>query len=662
VLVLIGGMAKPTHDTLANLVTQRLYAARQYRESTNVFEGQTIEGWFADTFNDYNRIYPSYVLKRHPDIYGYFGLTNLKVDACVAHLISKYAHAIDAPFVFEVSQNPELSDKDKIDVDSQLDKILNVTMGELNFTYEPRGSGRSILQPNGVIKPDMLKFLEEQRKLLVENRRELSIAKAKEAAVFHEGYIKDQLMVQASGWNQSPVKHWKDWVTYPYAVMVGNEYKNITDPVWTKSGIKLVQKTIPTFRSPDPWDIYIASDAATAQDGQGVTEIIMRTKQEFLGLRELEKSHGYKVSEIDRVIEDRSSTSYGWMENTDYSNKRYMHHGEDCYLCMIHQGAISSSELSDHGITGFGNSKTEYFNAVIEVVGNRTIRFEVLKTINNKRNYFSSSYSPSSGYAGQSVAMKLHERQMEINELMFSKARNQWQSSGPNLFPNANYFDSPEDFQLEPYSISFSRPNENGNSAANGRPFDQFQITPMFRMLTQEVRELMILADEECGIPSMFSGTSRGGTSNTTLGGAVLQQTNGEAGMEAAIFSLDKSVYEPMFTQLHYANLLDSSIEKEYKRGDLQIVGRGIFGKKREELRRREMLQLRPMLDADAQRQIVPKKMYADSVKQMYSGSGFDTSSMAGGLAGEEVSSLSNLHKPDARSYTPNQENLGSLQ
>jgi hypothetical protein len=656
-------LQKPA-DTLAILVTSRLYRARLWREQYPIFEGASCDRWFEDCHKDYHKIYSDGLKQQHPDIYGFFGLTNLKIDAATAHLTTKYAHALDAPFVFEVSENPELNERDELEVTRQLDQLLYTGMSDRQLFMEPAGASRSVLDSNRIFKPAVKLWMEERRKELVANRRELTTAKARESAVYNQNYIKDQLMLPASGWNTAPVQFFKNLLLHPYSVMVGNEYRTVTDTVWAGKGIKFVQKTIPTWRTPDPLDIYIASDATTAQDGEGVTELLKRSRFELLSLREMEESHGYKASAIDELLKDHSQGSgdTNWMERSAIQSKRIALTDNDTFVCMVHQGLVSAKELSEHGVTGYGSKADEFYNATIEVCGNRTIRLELVKTADNRRNYFSSSFSGSNSYAGQSVAMKLHERQTEINILMFAKAENQWNSSGPNIFPNVQFFDDVTEFQLKPWSTTNQSPRMDGQ--AIGKPLETYQPTAMFRQHMQEVRELMIMADEECGIPSMISGTSRGGVSNTTLGGAVLQQTNGEAGMEAATYRLDKSVFEPMFTQLHYSNLMDKSgtIPAEYKRGDLQVVGRGIYGKKRQELQRREMLQMRPMLDADAQIGIIPSAMHKTAIKQMYAGGGFDVSGMQGGAASSELHSLSNLPKKDARTYTPEQQTLGAFQ
>jgi hypothetical protein len=653
-------MAK-SEDRLANLVIDRMNAARLWREGFAIFEGESADWWFEACHKDYHKIYSDGLKLLHPEIYGFFGLTNLKIDAATAHLTTKYAHALDAPFVFEVSENPELNEKDSDWVNEQLNNRLAVQMRETGTTLSDAGTSRSVLDSSRIFKPAVKKFLEEQRKVLVANRRELSTATAKEAALYNQNYVKDQLMLPSSGWNTAPTQFFKNLLLHPYSVMVGNEYHHVTDTVWKGSKIEFVQKTIPTWRTPDPWDIYISSDSATAQDGQGVTEILRRSRAEIEALKGLEESHGYKADQIDKILtEDLGCGNTGLTAPSKIQSKRIALVDKDSFTCLVHQGVLSAKELADHGVTGYGSSASEFYNAAIEVIGNRTIRLQIVKTPDNRRNYFSSAFSVGNSYAGQSVAMKLHERQTEINILMFAKGENQWHSSGPNLFPNMQYFEDAANFQLKPWSTNYQRPTENGQP--QGKPLDTYQPAALFRTMTAEVRELMILADEECGVPSMFSGLSRGGVSNNTLGGAVLQQTNGEAAMEAATFRLDKTVIEPMFTQLHYGNLLDDSIPKEYKRGDLQVVGRGIYGKKKAELQRREMLQLRPMLDADAQSGIVPTAMLKNAVKQMYAGSGFDASAMQGGAAANELSSLADLRKPDARTYTPEQQTLGALQ
>jgi hypothetical protein len=660
-------MQKPK-DTLAKLVMARLEDARQYRNNSCIFGGKSIDSWFDVVDCDYNKIHSDCEKKAYPEMTGYFGLTNLKIDAAVAHVKTKYAHAVDAPFVFDISENPELDEDDEKWVTAQLDLRTSTTMRDMQLTYEPAGSSRSVLQENRILKPSWLKFTQEQREEVKANQIELRIQKAREAANYHQSYVKDQLHNPSSGWSQTANTLFFDLLKDPYCVIAGNEYRSVTDTIWSGNGIKFVNKVVPTWRRVDPRNVYISSDSSSAQDGQGVTEIIERSKNDLIALKELSEELGYKHDEIDKLINECGIQKMDWL-GYGYTDKTGWADASQTTLhkiaCLVHQGLLSGDELSKHGVTGYGKAKDAYFNCSIEICNGRTIRCQVIKAPDNRRNYFSASYTVNGNYHGVSPAMKLHDRQVEINRLMFSKARNQHAASGATLFPNAQFFEDPENFNLEPYEVHWAKPQMSGQP--NGRAIDTFQVQANFRLYHAEIRDIMILADEECGIPSMFSGLSRGGVSNSTLGGAVLQQTNGELGMESAIINLDKQVIEPMFTQTHLYNLQSKDIPKHYKRGDLQVMGRGIYGKKQEEMKNRAMAQFLPRLDADAASGIVPKPMLKNAMKQIYAGQGFDTSYMQGGMASNEVDRLTappqtGLSSTDNRTYNQQQNMIGAFQ
>ena len=643
-------------DNLASLAMSRLHIAKSHRDTHQIYQGRTIAQWFEIAAQDYAKVYSDAIRKAHPDIYGFFGLTNLKVDACTSHLMAKYAHALDAPFVFEISQNPELNDDDNMWVNQQTERRLTVTMNETGLSYAAPGTSTSVFERPNIFKPAVRQFIEQQKKELRENYREVAIKKSQEAAVYSQNFVKDQLMNPQSGWDVAPIQLIKNMLLYPYAAMAGNEYKSVSGTVWDKGSIKYITETIPTWRNIDPWNLYIAPDARHAQVGSYAIEVVKRTRKELADILHCEDNYGYKKPAIKSMLEAYSSST-NWVGEKPLQNNSQFD-DKDTFTCVVFQGLLSQSELTSYNVTGYGNAKDRFVNVAIEVVGNTTIRLEVIKTPNNARNYYSASFNGSEGYAGQSIAMKLHERQVEINLLMYAKGQNQWQSSGANLFVNGQYFDDLADFKLEPHSATLMRATETGSA---GRPFDSYQTQPMFRMMTAEIRELMILADEECGIPSVISGVTRQGAASQPLGTTVIQKSAGEAALDAATKLLDKTVLEPMFTQLHLANLQDNKIPAQYRRGDLQIVGRGIYGLAREQERQMMMANMRPQLDADVQRGIVPKEMYADSVKSMYAAGGFDVSAMQGGAASEELRQ-SNLPKADGRTYTPPQQNLGVTQ
>jgi hypothetical protein len=324
---------------------------------------------------------------------------------------------------------------------------------------------------------------------------------------------------------------------------------------------------------------------------------------------------------------------------------------------IIHQGTFSYDELSDCGVTGI--QKGEWYNAVAEVFLNRVIRFEMLPIENNARTYYTAQHMRNnSTYAGESVLTKLYDLQREINMTLFMRQRNAYYASGKSTVVNGSALQKPGDFSLMPFSRNFANPlNQQGQTWIA----QQIGTDPLFGQYNQHMREMMIEADEIAGVPSLFQGTSRGGVGRTTLGGAVLEQTNGERMMDNSIINLDTTLIEPMVEHLHMDNLLYEDIPSEYRTGDIVVQGKGIFGLKEIELKQRLLQESLPMLMQTTQSGITPPTMLEDGLRDYYQGKGVNTSSWQSGRSQTEFAQAG-LNPPqtsDGRTYNPQQSMAG---
>jgi hypothetical protein len=324
---------------------------------------------------------------------------------------------------------------------------------------------------------------------------------------------------------------------------------------------------------------------------------------------------------------------------------------------IIHQGLFSYQELSDCGVTGL--EKGEWYNANVEVFLNKVLRFEVLPLENNARTYYTAQHMRNNGtYAGDSVLTKLYDLQREINMTLFMRQRNAYYASGKSTVVNGSALQKPGDFSLMPFSRNFANPlNQQGQTWIA----QQVGTDPLFGQYNQHMREMMIEADEIAGVPSLFQGTSRGGVGRTTLGGAVLEQTNGERMMDNSIINLDTTLIEPMVEHLHIDNLLFEDIPREYKTGDIVVQGKGIFGLKEIELKQRLLQESLPMLMQTTQAGITPPDMLSDSLRSYYNGKGVETSSWQSSQSQNEFASAG-LNAPqtnDGRTYNPQQSMVG---
>jgi hypothetical protein len=644
-----------TLQSFANTVVSRFNNDRLWR-SQLTFGGASLNTWFERTYRMYNGIHDPEEVSREKarsgvDIStnGYFSLARLKVDAASAHILSKYQHAMEAPFVLQPSNNPELNKDQESEIRSGVAQKLieQLNAGGLNESDIWDSQSKKVTDP--AVKQWLNSKVEEMRVTV----REGAINLSKEACSYHHGFIADQL--DNGGWNNAGAVLIHNLCAEPYTALCARENRSQVLPKWKGNKVVMESSVIPTFRALNPRNLYLASDAISAQTGAGVTELTLRSRADLISLYKTDDDSIIKENILD-CISRMTSRNTDALLNQDWLGTG--HANQIMLQSLVHQGLFSGDELSRGGIKGYG--ATDYINATVEVFLGRVIRFSVLPYENNQRNYYTAQHVRSSNsYAGESILTKLYHIQNEVNMAMYLRKRNMYHASGPSLLIHGNAFNRPESFRLTPFSHSFSNPS---NLNGNGRAVDQINVTPIFRQIDEQLKALMVQADEIAGIPSLFSGLSRGGLSRNTLGGAVLEQTNGERVIDMSIINLDTTLIEPMIEHLHYENLTtEKDIPKEYKRGDIKVQGRGIYGLKEVELKQRLLTQSLPMLMQTTQAGVTPTSTLEGALKDYYSGSGIDTSAIASQGSQREFASAG-LNPPqtsDQRTYNPQQSMTG---
>ena len=579
---------------------------------------------------------------------GYYPVGRIKTDSAAAYLSGKYQHAISAPFVFEPSRDPKLNDQQKDLVRDGIGQQLLAQMQAAGLTEED------------VFDPVTKKFRDKSVEIWLKDQadtmrvtvRERSIELAKKAAEYHHGFIEDQLIV--GGWGAAAAVIMRNLVAEPYTALAARETRAVRLQEWKGNKPISVLKDVPTFRAIDPRNLFLAPDSTSAQDGSGVSELRMYTRDTLLMMYKTEDDAIVKENVLACLMDMRSeATSMDWLNLQGEAgpiepNSAYG---------IIHQGTFSYDELTDCGVTGI--KKGEWYNASAEVFLNRVIRFEILPIENNARTYYTAQHMRNTGtYAGDSVLTKLYDLQREINMTLFMRQRNAYYASGKSTVVNGAALQKPGDFSLMPFSRNFANPlNQQGQTWIA----QQIGTEPLFGQYNQHMRELMVEADEIAGVPSLFQGTSRGGVGRTTLGGAVLEQTNGERMMDNSIINLDTTLIEPMIEHLHMDNLLYEDIPAEYRTGDIVVQGKGIFGLKEIELKQRLLQESLPMLMQTTQAGITPPDMLSDSLRTYYKGKGVETSSWQSSQSQREFASAG-LNAPqtnDGRTYNPQQSMVG---
>lgn len=645
-------------DSLAAAVVDRFRRAQQHRKNFMVLNS-TVDIWFDRVNMAYNKAHELEQLAMFPGLQGYFGLTTMKVNTAVAHLKNKYSHALELPAVLTPSANPDLPPERKQEAANRMLRQLSERLLSSGISWE------DVISDDGV-SPLVKKYVSTHKDQIKNLMREAEVTIAKQIAAAQSMVMKDQL--DTGGWRLAGMNMLQRLVLEPYVCIRAGHLQSTKVQNW--QGRKVINQIedLPHFETLRGIDCYHAPDATNAQTGSFFIQIAERSRTDLVAMLDMRDADGkaiYFGEQIEKVLSHYNGIGQGWIDARSLNGNtlgagmadgiNWDQRPNSTMPVLIHEGTFRGCDIDDY-ISGLEPEKL--YEVEIEIIGNRTIKANLTAHPDNARTYYSTSYSKSSDtYAGTSVAMMLRDRQLEVNVMMAAKNRNAWHSSGPMMTINGGYFSHPEDIQLEPFGMAYMNPK----SGLSGPNFGMqaTEVRPMFQMLHNEIRATMVLADEECGVPSLFSGLSRGGISQTTLGGAVLEQTNGEKMMDSAIINVDLEVIEPMIKSLYKYNVIYGDFEL---RGDIDIVGRGINGLKDEELRRRAMQSNIPLLMQTTQAGLTPKPMLEAALRDYYDQTGFDVSSMPGAEAAIELSNINIAPQPqpDARTYVPEPQRYGA--
>lgn len=597
-------------DRLAAVVSNRVSNARRARNSATVL-GARVETWFQRCELMLNKRHERDAQAAFPDMVGYFGFGMLKVNATTAKLKTTYSTALGLPFKMEASARPELNA-------AETETVKNRVARNLADYLAARGLS---LDDVPAPAPDYVtKWLRKNTEGVRVQLTEAARTAAAEDISYQADVMRDQY--QKGGWPAAANALFHDLVSKPYAV-AAYDYASTRDYRWDGNKVAARLSMLPQFRRVRPEDFIFGSDSSSAQDGEGCTEERWRSRSELLAIAGTPDAMraGYSPEAIMRLLTTYEKGDLNWSQAANFrmignvTSNCWSQTPANRILTYVHQGVFSAAELAELGLV----APAPLSNATLEVTGGYVIRAQLTAHPLGGRSYYAATYNGPGPY-GASPLMILRDRQMEINWLMYAKNRNAWHVSGPSVVFNSSYFDAPEDVKLSPFSQHWASPK---NNSQHNWGVQQVNVNPIFGSLHEEVRRTMILGDEESGVPSLFSGLTRGGAGATTLGGAILTKTQGEMGVDSAVINLDIGIIQPMGLALHFDNLQYLS-DKRYKRGDVELIGRGLAGlrdREQEARLRAGALPLAVQLNAQG---IVPNETLIGALRDYFADSGID--------------------------------------
>ncbi|MGL4994548.1 MAG: hypothetical protein ACRC6G_00050, partial [Deefgea sp.] len=323
-------------NSIKTAVVSRFQAAKLFR-GQHTFGGANIDKWFERTYRMYNNIHDPDQVAREKQRSGidlceqaYYPFGRLKVDAARVYVDGTYSHAVEAPFVFEPTRNPTLNDSQKGEISIDIARLVSKQLAETGLDYPDIWSKST----KSVKDPQIDVWLKGQVDKMTTTYNDKAKELAAEACTFRADYIADQL--DFGGWLDAWPVITHNLMAEPYTAMCAREAKAFATNKWVGSKSKRVVKTAPSFRAIDPRNLYLAPDSHSAQDGNGVTELTLRTVSDLIALYRSEDESICKEGVLAAIAKmSKDGTENNWLGMAQANEVMQQTHS------LVHQGLFS---------------------------------------------------------------------------------------------------------------------------------------------------------------------------------------------------------------------------------------------------------------------------------------------------------------------------------
>lgn len=603
-----GKKGDDARDRLAERVMAQFRKAKDFRGSCSVM-GKSVDGWLNRLERAYHKVHEADEVAERQGMSTYYGLIAQKTNMTASFLRSKYVGFKMFPFSLEATPVVELPEESR-------KRGLAIVRGRLlTQMMQAGGLPPEALVRDGLLLPEVARFVEEQARQAKEELRAEEFKIAQRAAANMTKLIQDQF---SEGNFEEAMSEFVFYLSLYPTAFLALEYEAVEDSRWR--GNKFVRETVvrPVFRAINPKNAFPASDASSANDGTAFIELAERSRAQlasFLGNDEL----GY----LDDAIKDVLDNGDGNWLDVDGDNERLFDDDGDLIHVLRCQMAVSGAELAEYGVKLDGGEEANryrYFNADIEVCNGKVIRVVLVQSPMGRRTYFSASYKKlGRGVWGISPAMMIYDRQLSVNRVHWAMALNANYSAGAMFEINAARFDHPEEVNMRPFSRVFTSPD----SQQTGGGIAMHQMRPTFAALFNQMVNEIRLADDECGLPSFLNGAAGLQGAGQTLGGLAMMQDNAVLGLKDCFAIVDMYVIRPVVKLLRDMNLEDG--DDPSVRGDAEVLATGLLGLEKDLEKAKVMAGAAPSMAMFAQQQAIPPEMYRSYVRDLLRQQGFDT-------------------------------------
>lgn len=341
----------------------------------------------------------------------------------------------------------------------------------------------------------------------------------------------------------------------------------------------VIRETIkPAAKWVDPWNVFpLGACGENLKDADGIFERDWLSERQ---VRELKKTPGYIVAQIDEVLKEgpnKTNLNANAAKKGDGDGPRPTESGRyeiwyftgtigrDDMACICHAGgkSLKSSDVP--------KDRKDVF-AIVTMINDRVIRATINPLDSGSLNYHSVPWRRRPGHwAGVGIPEQLRTPQRILNGATRRMMENAGTSAGSQIVMDANGI-TPANGEWTITPNKLWRFVTDSNMTVD-QAFRVYQIPNATPQLLSIVQYALKLAEESTNIPLVTQGQS-GPTQPETLGGLQLQNNNANQLLRAIGKAYDDGVTEPLVRDFYEWLLLDPDVPDEEK-GDFTINAHG---------------------------------------------------------------------------------------
>ena len=583
-------------DHIARVVMARFKRASDFRRNFKLDGNVGALEWQRRVDRMHHKIHEPEEVRAFPDMRFYLGIGRLKEDGTSAAINDLVSPIIDKPFNLTPTPRPSLSKDGQAEVKRQLQQQLVDVLNANGLRPED-------LVRDGGAHPQVADWIKQTTSKLRGTR--MNIEKTLMA-----GAIMDETSVIADWFAES---NWKmeftdfmrnglrDLTTYIRGVEM------VKKPVnkWNGNKFVTVYDLVPSFRCIPWYNAYPGTDSRTANDGEGFTELTDISKEDLTLLISDKRYNGQNIA---KILTEREFCSREWLMEEFASRPNKVNekwHGNETIARIIHQGKFSGRELGKAGITGVADN--DLVDMEVEIIGNRCIRLDHVKSPGGTRNVFSCSYRMGSGAQGSSINSILYDSQLRINRLYRLVSKATAQQAGAVYFASMDGLKGTDlDGVFQPFEV-----NPLNSKADIKNVISMQQPQPTYTQLWNQLLAEVKMTDEISGVSILNYAAPQNGPGLRTATGMSLLFASAAKQLKNYMYMIDTYVLPPVLKNMH--RMAVSTTPGLVYAADANIASAGLSALLARELQEARVTESLGLLTQAQAQGLLPKELVTDA-------------------------------------------------